>query len=150
MATLGRLIMNETTLRYYFDDITPPLTLRSALEDIKGMKTLSAYSNFTLDLDDSYTVTIKDLIKLCDDLLDGIFEETDIKIIAFLMIASDHFCWSTDAFPGNVISEILYDWYVPEINYPITRENTAIIKDGLLFNRYDPQLLKANSRRFAG
>lgn len=135
--------MKETTLKCYFENKVPPSSLRLALDDIKGKQTLSAYSNFTLDLGDSYTVTINDLIKLCDDLLGGTFEETDIKIIAFLMIASDHFCWRTGTFPGNVISEILYDWYVPEINYPITKENVEIIKDGLLFNRYESQLLKA-------
>jgi len=134
--------MKETTLKRYFNDKIPPLALRSALEDIKGRQTLTAYSNFALDLEDTYTVTIKDLIRVCDGLLGGTFDEDDIKVIAFLLIASDHFCWLNETFPGTIVSEVLYDWYVPEINYPITSENIAVIKEGLLCNRYESQLLR--------
>ena len=142
--------MKETTLKHYLDGEVSPLSVRSALDDIKGKPTLSAYSNFVIDLEECHAVGIQDLIKLCDDFLDDTFDETDIKVIAFLMIASDHFCWNSNTFPGRVISDVLHDWYVAETNHPVTRENTAIIKDGLLFNKYDPQLLKVNSRRFAG
>ena len=142
--------MKETTLKHYLDGQASPLSVRAALEQIKGKQSLSAYSNFVTDLEECHAVEVPDLIKLCDDFLNDTFDATDIRVIAFLLIASDHFCWNTDTFPGNVVSEVLYDWYVAETNYPITHENTATIKDGLLFNKYDPQLLKANSRRFAG
>ena len=80
--------MKETILKCYFDGKVPALDLRSALESIKAKQTLPAYSNFELDLEIGYTVAIKDLVRICNDVLNGLLDEADIRIIAFLMMSA--------------------------------------------------------------
>jgi hypothetical protein len=67
-----------------------------------------------------------DLIAKCDQYLSGEIHETDFENYARILITDEHFDWDDD-----VISDIIYQWESPEINFPITIQNIRLWKHQL-------------------
>jgi hypothetical protein len=60
---------------------------------------------------------------LCDAVISGELPPTALCPIGFFLIACDNFTWDTSTPEGDQISETLFEWAAPEINYPLTIEN---------------------------
>ena len=67
-----------------------------------------------------------DLITKCDKYLNGEIKEKDFEDYAWNLITEEHFDWDDD-----VISDIIYQWDSPEINFPITKTNIRLWKNQL-------------------
>ena len=67
-----------------------------------------------------------DLIAKCDQCLNGKIQEKDFEDYAWNLITEEHFDWDDD-----VISDIIYQWDSPEINFPITKQNIGLWKHQL-------------------
>ncbi len=67
-----------------------------------------------------------DLIAKCNKYLSGEIKETDFEDYAWNLIANDIFDWDDE-----IISEIIYQWDSPELNFPITKKNIELWKHQL-------------------
>lgn len=67
-----------------------------------------------------------DLIAKCDQYLNDQIKEKDFEDYAWNLITEKHFDWDDD-----VISDIIYQWDSPEINFPITKTNIKLWKHQL-------------------
>ena len=70
-----------------------------------------------------------DLVAKCDQYLNGEIKEKDFEDYAWNLITEEHFDWNDD-----VISDIIYQWDSPEINFPITKTNIRLWKHQLETN----------------
>ena len=84
------------------------------------------------DLGEDFQVTSAHLVRLCDAALSGLLSGAALTDLAFAMIASDHFHWSTDTTDGDRVSETLYDWSTPEINFPLNPSTIGKFRHRLL------------------
>ena len=71
-------------------------------------------------------ISRSDLIAKCDRYLNGEIQESDFENYAWNLITVEHFDWDDD-----VISDIIYQWDSPEINFPITKTNIRLWKHQL-------------------
>jgi len=74
-------------------------------------------------------ISRKDLIKKCDDFLSGKINEESFETYASKLIVDDNIIWDDD-----VISDIIFQWDTPEINFPITKTNVRLWKHQLKTN----------------
>jgi hypothetical protein len=116
--------MNEQILHKYFNNqATEKEFLEGLLVDSDKLKT-------------DYTVTRADLIKLCDLVLESKLDFDLLGKIAFQLIGSDYFDWDSNDHYGEIVSNTIFDWDNPEINYPLTKENIQLWKQYLLTGKY--------------
>ncbi|MDE3202500.1 MAG: hypothetical protein KGN79_16440 [Acidobacteriota bacterium] len=110
--------MRETTIRDFLNGEISASRLQkeadSALIRVNEIESNIAITPMTSDFD----LTRNHIQKLCNTFLDGELTAEAITTIAFSLIATDHFCWEDD-----VMSEVIFDWSCPEVNYPINAEN---------------------------
>ncbi len=66
-------------------------------------------------------ISRSDLIVKCDQYLNGEIEEKDFENYAWNLKTEEHFNLEDD-----VISDIIYQWDSPEINFPITKQNIRL------------------------
>ena len=110
--------MTEPLIRDYFDgliDADRLMTERQADKQSPYYMQIDAIDNGT------YQLTTEHLTKLCADVLDGNLTINYLDSIAFILIGSDFFYWDTE--DGKIISEVLFEWNNPDINYPLTLGN---------------------------
>lgn len=88
------------------------------------------------ELNADYTLTKTDLIKLCDLVLEDKLDFSSLGNIAFNLIGSDYFDWDSNDQSGEIVSNTLFDWDNPEINFPLTKENIQLWKQYLLTGKY--------------
>ncbi len=72
------------------------------------------------------TIHRSDLIAKCNQFLNGEITALGLEVYAGELMSQDHFDWD-DA----VISEIVFQWDNPDINFPITRKNIELWKHQL-------------------
>ena len=68
---------------------------------------------------------------VCDAVLSGRMPPTALRPIGFFLIACDNFVWNTDTAEGTRISDTVFDWSAPAINYPLTIDNVRRCKERL-------------------
>ncbi len=71
-------------------------------------------------------ISRSDLIAKCNQYLNGEIKEKDFENYAWNLITKEHIDWDDD-----VISDIIYQWDSPEINFPITKQNIRLWKHQL-------------------
>ena len=79
-------------------------------------------------------ISRSDLIAKCDQYLNREIQEKDFEDYACNLITEEHFDWDDD-----VISDIIYQWDSPELNFPINKKNIQLYKHLL---ETDEDLLK--------
>lgn len=63
-----------------------------------------------------FTVNREMALRTCNAALAGQLPPEALRLLAFIIITSDHFTWGED----ELLGEILHDWCCPEVNYPLT------------------------------
>ena len=77
-------------------------------------------------MNEEIKISRSDLIVKCDQYLNGEIGEKDFENYAWELITEDHFDWE-----DNVISDIVFQWDNPSINFPITKQNVRLWKHQL-------------------
>jgi hypothetical protein len=115
--------MKERVLRDFFKG---EISADELEKDLLGaQKILSAiHSSWHIeDMDEEFEVSREMLIAVCDAVLKGVIKPENLRAIGFALQASDHFTWDGGTEP--VLANVIADWSCPEINYPLTVENTT-------------------------
>lgn len=112
--------MNEPTIRDYFEGIIGADRLksesRSNKKDLYHREVQAIHKG-------RFNVTTKHLSKVCDDVLSNKINIETLDQLAFILIGSDYFDWNPDDPDGRIVSEVLFEWNNPEINYPLNLAN---------------------------
>ena len=124
--------MQARILRGFFLGTTPAETLAADIANAMQRTGADSYRLRMQDLEGDFQVTGAHLVQLCDAALSGLLPETALTDLAFAMIASDHFHWSTDTTDGARVSGTLYDWSMPEVSFPLNASTIAKYRHRLL------------------
>jgi len=124
--------MHEAVLRDYLAGTADIGTLRADLRGAVAQTSHDVFSQHVVNMDTDFNVTPAHLIGLCDAVLAGHLPPADLSVIAFCLVASEHFRWDTDTPDGDIIGETLYDWDSPEINYPLNLQTIAKFRHRLV------------------
>ena len=103
--------------------------------DVAGAMVQTGHDTYQLhmvDLVHDFPVSATHLVRLCDAVLTEALPAPALADIAFGMIASDHLTWDTDEPDGARVSEALFDWSAPEINFPLRPDTIAKFRHRLL------------------
>jgi len=73
------------------------------------------------DMETEFEVSRSMLVSLCDAVLSGSLQASDLATIGFALQASDKFVWDGDR--DDTLANVIADWSCPEVNYPLTLEN---------------------------
>jgi hypothetical protein len=138
--------MTEQALKNFFENKIDALTLATALN---GSQTPIGRDSThiavgQLEDEDDFPITTDHLVKLCDAVLEGQLQLIDLNTIAFAMMFSDTFDWDGENDKGRIVSETVFAWDNPEIDYALTTENVRKWKHYLTTGEsvFDPQELK--------
>ena len=74
------------------------------------------------DLEEDFRIEPQHLVRLCDAVLNGALEPSELETVAFGIIASDYFEWEYDTPKGDRTAEVLYQWSAPEVNFALRPE----------------------------
>lgn len=141
--------MRELVLKNYFEGNISPNQLAEDLKDSRKKDSYDVTHYFIEDIDDhgEYNLTTKHLIKLCDDMLSGSLTLDDINTIAFALNSSEYFTWDELESDGKRLSETIFAWDNPEIDYPLTVANIQLWKHYLITgeSKFNQEELKNRS-----
>ena len=84
------------------------------------------------DLANDFEVIPDHLVMLCDAVLEEVLEPRSLEVLAFSMLASDHFVWDSDTGPGQLVAETIQDWSSPEVNFALRSDTIAKFRHRLL------------------
>lgn len=76
------------------------------------------------------------LLKLCDQTIDKKIDIGLLENLADHIVFSDYFCWDNETTDGEIVSETLFDWGNPTINFPINELNLKLWKEYLKTGDY--------------
>ena len=124
--------MQAGILRGFFLGTTAPQALAADIANAMQRTGADSYRLRMQDLEGDFQVASAHLVQLCDAALAGSLPEAALTDLAFAMIASDHFHWSTDTTDGARVSETLYDWSMPEVSFPINASTIRKFRHRLL------------------
>lgn len=124
--------MQAQILRDFFLGTAAPEALAADIATAMQQTGPDTYRLRMQDLKGDFQVASAHLVMLCDAALSGLLPEAALADLAFAMIASDHFHWSTDTVDGGRVSETLYDWSTPEVNFPLNASTIAKFRHRLL------------------
>jgi hypothetical protein len=136
--------MREITLKRFFLE---EVTAQSLEEDVSGSVIHEDAIVSTVkieDMEEEFQLLRKHLIRLCDAALSKTLLPESLSTVAFALVASDTFAWEDD-----VISEVVYDWSCPEVNYLLTSETLEMHRSWLTEISKPPERpsMSASSRR---
>ena len=83
-----------------------------------------------------FIVTRQHLLKLCDLAIDKKITTELLVVISDNLIMSDYFSWDTDSADGEIVSETVFDWGNPEINYELNDLNLRLWREYLQTGEY--------------
>lgn len=115
--------MHEQILRGFFEGVLRPgeleKDLAGSMRERKGVT-----EHRIVDMDTEFQLRPEHLVHLCEAVISGTLSPDHLRTIGFCLLASDTFIWDTSNPGGERISDVACDWSAPEINYPLTVENT--------------------------
>jgi hypothetical protein len=128
--------MHEEILRRFFQG---ELDAPALAEDLIGsMVTSASITKHPIEeMSKSFQVRPEHLTLLCDAVLRGEIDPKRLQAIGFCIIASDNFEYDPDTSEVDLVDDIVSAWSVPEINYPLTKENVKKFR-GWLTSGSDP------------
>lgn len=120
--------MTESKIRDYFNG----LISASDLKNVKAVgEILPYYKQVDSITEVNFEITIEHLDKMCDDVLTNNLSSEHLDTISFILIGSDYSDWNSEAKDGGKISEVLFEWNNPNINYPLNIPNVLEWKNYL-------------------
>ena len=130
--------MKEKILKEYFEDLVSAKVLN---EDVTGSKVktgndTSALNIQIIEANEEFSIALDHILKLCVDAIKGEISIENLSTIAFALIGSDYFEWNESDGIGKRISNVVFEWDNPEINFPITKENLKLWKEYLETGNY--------------
>ncbi len=127
--------MHEAILRDFLTGAVTAETLRDDLLDTVEELGKRMSHHHVVPAEGEFGVTASQLIRVCDAVLAGPLQPSQLQSLGFCMIASDYFYWDDDTSGGARVAETLHDWAAPEINYPLTLETVRLFRERLLTGR---------------
>lgn len=124
--------MHESILRDFFDGRASAGDLRA---DLVGAVVQTAENVFThkiVDMDADFEVTPDHLVRVCDAVLSGELEASELESIGYCLVASDCFSWDGDTQSGSRVAETAYDWSAPVNNYRLTSDTVRKFRERLM------------------
>jgi len=123
--------MREAVLKEFF---AGNVDAKALAGDLKGaMITSDGITKHPIeDMVGTFQVQADHLTRLCDAVLRGDLKPIHLQAIGFCILASDNFEYDTDTVEGDLVGETLSDWSVPQINYPLTRDNIRKFRERLV------------------
>lgn len=124
--------MKPQTLKAFFEGRVTADALASEGERQNGRRQLDGTCVLCDDLKEDFAVESDHLVALCDAVLNGHFPACLLEHIASVLVQSEHFVWDPRSPSGKRVSEVIYAWEAPEINYLLTRETVLKFRNLLL------------------
>ncbi len=81
---------------------------------------------------DGFILTRKHLIKLCKDFLEEKITAWNLEDIAFILYGCDGFVWGNNEEERKVITDIMFNFSSPDINYSLTKDYIEKVKNSLI------------------
>jgi hypothetical protein len=116
--------MTEPQIRDYLLGKLPPSELEKVEKKTDG-KMRPYYKEVEMIEEGEFLIETRHLINVCGDVLNGKMEPETLDLFSFILIGSDYFTWDSDSGEGQRISEVIFEWNNPTINYPLTIENVG-------------------------
>lgn len=120
--------MKESILRDFLEGTAPVEELEADTTGAFEQQSRDARRLIVETMADQFAVGTDHVVKLCNAVLDGNLNPSNLEVIGFALIASDQFEWNTDTDDGERVGEVLFDWSAPEINHDLTVENVRCWK----------------------
>ena len=128
-AAFRRSQMKESELIQYFDGKLKASNLKDSLRGSVEYSGGTMISHLRYDSSESeIDLTKKDILKICNDFLDGNLDAEDVKRMSFSTMASDCFMWDSGTPEGGFIASCFDYWSSPEVDGEITNESVSRIK----------------------
>lgn len=124
--------MHEAVLRDYLLGAVSISALRADLEGAVTRTSHDVHRQTITDMEIAFSLSSAHLVSLCDAVLTNQLPPSDLSVIAFCLVASEHFQWDSDTPDGHLVEEMLYEWDSPEINYPLNLQTVAKFRHRLL------------------
>jgi hypothetical protein len=102
--------------------------------DVKDFVNTAFKQQYSKDGD--FIVTRRHLLKLCDLTIDKKLTAELLVVISDNLMMSDYFSWDNDSQDGEIVSETVFQWGNPDINYEITELNLKLWRAYLLTGEY--------------
>jgi hypothetical protein len=136
--------MTEHALLSYFND---RINADSLNADVEGSEQKTSHDVYAVSVTqinqiDGFNISLKHLIKLCDDIIRGNVSFKNLNIIAYALVMSEYFYWDTDTIDGQITAQVLFDWNNPDIGHPITNANLILWKAYLEKGVYNLKIKK--------
>ncbi len=126
--------MREIVLKKFFEGEADSETLASDL--VGTIETSGTSSHYRIeDMDGEFEITGKHLVSLCDAVIEGKLDPSQLETIGFCLVASDAFHWDTDVGDGEIIAQTCFDWSEPRINFALTLDNVKKFRERLIIGK---------------
>lgn len=113
--------MREEVLKEFFEDKASAEELAADVAgSTKNVGGVVSYQKVE-EMESEFGVNRTMLVKLCDAVLAGGLAPELLHEIGFALSTSDRFVWDADE--DELASDVISDWSLPEISYPLTIEN---------------------------
>src|SRR5687768_9340822 len=114
--------MTEPQIRDYLLGKIPPSELENVNKKTGG-KMKPYYQEVEMIEEGEFLLETRHLVSVCDDVLNGKMKTDTLDLFSFILIGSDYFTWDSESDEGRRISNVIFEWNNPTINYPLTIEN---------------------------
>jgi hypothetical protein len=124
--------MHEATLRDFLTGVVSAEALREDLVGTVEELGKQMHRHHVVPVEGEFQVSGAQLVRLCDAVLTGHLDPSQLTSIGFCMIVSDYFHWDDETRDGFWVGETLHEWGSPEINYPLTQDNVRLFRERLI------------------
>ncbi|BAO54070.1 hypothetical protein [Nonlabens marinus] len=123
--------MTEPKIRDYFLGLIPAKELVK-VDKAKSAKIIAYWKEVEMIQEGEFIIKPKNLLTVCDDVLNGSLKLQHLMTISLVAIGSDYFDWDMEDKEGQKVCEVLDEWCNPTINYPLTLPNVVQWKNYLI------------------
>ena len=124
--------MHESILRDFIEGRVSSSDLRADLVGAIVQTGAIAFTHKIVDMDVDFEVAPSHLVRVCDSVLSGELEPSNLEAIGYCLAASDHFYWDGDTQSGSRVAETAYDWASPVNNYRLTLDTVRKFRERLV------------------
>jgi hypothetical protein len=113
--------MNESTVAAFLAGDIGPERLASEVRNSERKVDPITTTVTVSEMKSEFAITRTMALRLCDAVSNETLHGDVLRTVAFVIISSDSLNWGDD----DLLGEIIWDWFCPEVNYALTRENMA-------------------------
>lgn len=127
--------MHETILRDYFLGRADVYELKHDLEGTAVRTSHDVTSYSVVPMESEFAVMAEHLVRLCDAVLLGRLQASDLETLGLCIVLSDSFTWE-ESESDDRVAETIHYWASPEINYPLTTDTVRKFRERLLTGKH--------------